>query len=145
MVHKAYLTIDDSPSAQTDDLTDFLAAHNIQGQFFCRGDRMDQTLDPVVRAIEKGMVIANHSYSHRPAGDLSYAEIVAEIEATERLIEKAYRAAGALRTEKYFRFPYLDRGDGGRLERRFTDIIAAVSAGREISLPGWEKVKLRQD
>ena len=37
---KAYLTIDDSPSARTDDLTDALVARKIPALLFCRGDQI---------------------------------------------------------------------------------------------------------
>lgn len=120
----AWLTIDDSPSPHTDLLTDFLAAHGVPAILFCRGDMLEKNPDAIVRAAGKGMVIANHSYSHRPAGSLAYQEMVEEIEKTERLIDAACRAAGKARAGKYFRFPYLDKGDGDRLERRFSEIVA---------------------
>ncbi len=141
---EAYLTIDDSPSPHMDALVDFLAARDIPAQLFCRGDLMEQNFAPVVRAINKGMTIANHSYAHKPSGSLTYEEIVGEIEKTEILIDRAYREAGRPRTGKHFRFPYLDKGDGDRLERRFGEIIAAVAAGKAVDLGGDEKVRRLQ-
>jgi len=142
MALEAYLTIDDTPSAHTGALTGFLAKKEIPALLFCRGDRMEQNPDPVVHAIEKGMIVANHNYSHRPAGSLSYEEIVGEIEKTESLIDAAYRKAGAIRPGKYFRFPYLDKGDGDRLEQRFDEITK--NAGN-VDLAGDEKVRKIQD
>ena len=139
---KAYLTIDDSPTENSDTLVDFLAARNIPAMLFCRGDRLEQNATPMVRAIEKGMVLANHSYSHRAAGTLTYEEVVEEIERTEHLIDTAYRSASTKRPGKYFRFPYLDKGDGDKLEQRFGEIIANASA---IDLAGDEKVRRLQD
>lgn len=109
----AYLTIDDSPSAQTDALTDALQARNIPALLFCRGDRLDQTPDPIVRAIQKGFVIGNHAYSHTRFSTLTFVQGAREIERTDRLIDAAYKAAGVPRPGKYFRFPHLDRGCGG--------------------------------
>lgn len=112
-MRKALLTIDDSPSERMDDLTDFLCAMSIPAIFFCRGDLLAKNQTPVVRAIEKGFIIANHAYGHRRAGALSCEENVEEIEKTESLVESAYRAAGRPRPAKYFRFPQMDRGCGG--------------------------------
>lgn len=141
MASDIYLTIDDSPSYNTDILCDYFAANDIPALLFCRGDLMDRDAAPLVRAIEKGAVIASHNYSHTPAGDLSYEEIIGEIEKTEALIDAAYRAAGKAREGKYFRFPYIDRGNGDRLERRFGQIIENPSQ----KLPSDEKVQQVQD
>lgn len=139
---EAYLTIDDSPSPHTDALTDFLTRQNIPAILFCRGDKMEQNLSPIVRAIKKGMTIANHNYTHRPAGTLSYDEIVSEIEKTESLIDEAYHQAQTARPGRYFRFPYLDKGDGDRLEQRFDEITANAESA---DLSGDEKVSRLQD
>ncbi len=138
MTLEAYLTIDDSPSAHTEALTDFFAGNNIPAILFCRGDRLEQNPGPIVGAINKGMVIANHSHSHRPAGSLSYEEIIEEIEKTETLIAAAYKKAGVARPGKYFRFPYLDKGDGDRLEQRFDEIIKSPE---NLDLSGDEKTR----
>ena len=45
------------------------------------------------------------------------------------------------RNGKYFRFPYIDRGDGDRLERRFTDIANAVERGENLALGGNNKTE----
>lgn len=113
MAGKLYLTIDDSPSPQTDELTDFLDGYEIPAILFCRGDRLVENFAPIVRAIEKGFIIANHSYHHKRASQLTFAETVHEIEDTESLIEKAYVQARKPRSGKHFRFPHMDRGCGG--------------------------------
>lgn len=110
---KAYLTIDDSPSAETGALTAWLAENNIPALLFCRGDRLEKNLPAITDAIGRGFVIGNHAYSHRRFSQLSFAEGVAEIERTEALIDAAYAQAGAARPGKYFRFPHMDRGTGG--------------------------------
>lgn len=113
MAHKAYLTIDDSPSSRTDDLTAALAERGVPALLFCRGDLLEKNPAPVVRAIQKGFIIGNHAYSHTRFSTLSPERCVEEIEKTEKLIDAAYRAAGAGRPGKYFRFPHMDRGAGG--------------------------------
>lgn len=123
MSPKVYLTIDDSPSSQTGRLTDFLKSGGIPALIFCRGDLLENNPGPIIQAIRKGFVIGNHAFSHRPAGEIGLETMLDEIERTEELIEAAYIEARVKRPGYYFRFPYIDRGDGDRLERRFGEII----------------------
>lgn len=152
MAGKAYLTIDDSPSSQTDALTDYLAEKNIPAILFCRGDRLAEKPAPAVRAAEKGFVLANHAYSHQRASRLSFAEMVEEIEKTERLIEAACRKAGRPRQGKHFRFPHMDRGCGGWIvdynalpEKHRETVIKLFGDGLNISLsPPHEEQMIRK-
>lgn len=116
-----YLTIDDSPSERTDDLVAFLNERKIPALLFVRGDNMEHHGAAVTRAIKAGMIIGNHSHSHVPAGDMSFEEWCADFEKCEALINAAYAAAGVKRTGHYYRFPYVDRGDGVRVERAFAE------------------------
>lgn len=119
----AYLTIDDSPTRHTDDLTDWLVARGIPATFFCIGsaykdlhvqcEGMEQNPDPIIRAIQKGFLIGNHTWTHRRSSELSYEEIIDEIEKTERIIDRLYKEAGKARPVKAIRFPHIDRGCGG--------------------------------
>lgn len=146
---KTYLTFDDNPSPSADKLTDFLYQNNIPAIFFCRGKFIEENPGPIIRAIGKGMVIANHSYSHQPAGDIGVDAVMEEVERTEELIEMAYVEAQVKRHGYYFRFPYVDRGDGDRLERHFEDIIKGAETGKQIELhetaEGRKKVEAIQD
>jgi peptidoglycan/xylan/chitin deacetylase (PgdA/CDA1 family) len=149
MVASVYLTIDDSPSATTDRLTGFLKENNIPALLFCRGDFLEENPGPVIRAIQNGFIIGNHGYSHNPAISLGVEGVMEEIERTEALIESAYIEAGKTRPGYYFRFPYIDRGDGDRLERRFEEITDAVERGSVINLhsepSGRADVEILQD
>jgi peptidoglycan/xylan/chitin deacetylase (PgdA/CDA1 family) len=123
MSKKAYLTIDDSPTRHTDEFTDWLVARDIPAVLFCIGssykdlhldcEGMEQNPAPILRAIEKGFVIGNHTYTHRRSSELSFEEVVSEIEKTEKIIENLYRQAGKPRAHKLIRFPHIDRGCGG--------------------------------
>jgi peptidoglycan/xylan/chitin deacetylase (PgdA/CDA1 family) len=141
MSKSVYITIDDTPSANSDMMIDFLADHDIQATIFCRGDGLERFPDAAIRAVQKGQILANHNYSHTPAGELSYEQAVAEIMHTESLLDDTYERAGVNRNGKYFRFPYIDRGDGDRLERRFTDIANAVERGENLALGGNNKTE----
>ncbi len=123
MLRDAYLTIDDSPTRETDALVDFLVERDIPATLFCIGgaykdmhiecEGIEQNPGPVLRAIDKGFLIGNHTYTHRRSSELSYDDVVAEIEKTETLIDGLYRQAGKARPVKLMRFPHIDRGAGG--------------------------------
>jgi peptidoglycan/xylan/chitin deacetylase (PgdA/CDA1 family) len=130
-----YLTIDDSPSPYTDKMIDYLVQNNIPAILFVRGHLLANDPAPIIRAIKHGFIIGNHSYAHRPFGALSYEESVTDIEKCEALIDQAYKDAGVTREGKYFRFPYLDRGDGNRIERHFesvTDMDMDINADARV-------------
>jgi peptidoglycan/xylan/chitin deacetylase (PgdA/CDA1 family) len=133
-----YLTIDDSPSPHTDEMIDFLIERKIPALLFCRGDFIEQNPAPIIRAIKHGFVIGNHSYSHKPFGDLSYSDAVADIEKCETLIDQCYTAANIPKHGNYFRFPYLDRGNGDRIERHFENVS-------DININADDKVQALQD
>ena len=112
---EAYLTIDDSPSPHTDELTDFLVERGVPSILFARGAFMEDenNFQKIVRAIQKGFVIGNHSYAHDRTSIVGFDDQAAQILKTQALIEKAYLAAGEVQTGKYIRFPHMDRGTGG--------------------------------
>ena len=117
----AYLTIDDSPCEHTPALIDFLSARQIPALLFVRGAFMEQNPQAIEYAIQKGLVIGNHSYAHIPAGDMEPQDWADDLEKCDHLIEAAYARCGIKRPGKYYRFPYIDRGDGVRVERIFAD------------------------
>lgn len=109
-----YLTIDDSPSPHTDQLVDFLSAHHIPAMLFARGAFMEDkaAFQKIVRAIQNGFVIANHSYDHERTSEIGFKSQTEQIAKTQILIDHAYDVAGAQKPPRYFRFPHLDRGCG---------------------------------
>lgn len=118
-----YLTIDDSPSVHTDEMIDYLVEKKIPALLFVRGDLLEKNFAPIIRAIKHGFVIGNHSYAHKPFGEYTYEQSIEDIEKCDRLIVSAYEQADVERPGKYFRFPYLDRGDGDRTERDFNSFV----------------------
>lgn len=111
---KIYLTIDDSPSKNTDGLIDFLVSQNIQAILFARGAFMEEkeNFKKIIRAIKNGFLIANHSYAHDRTSDIGFKNQVNQIAQTQNLIDRAYDEAEVVKPPSYFRFPHLDRGCG---------------------------------
>lgn len=111
-MRKAYLTIDDTPSARTDDLVDALVSRGVPAILFCRGDLLEGNPWPVIRAIQKGFVIGNHGHAHKRASILGYDASCESITRADALIEDCYKKVGTRRLAKYYRFAYMDRGMG---------------------------------
>lgn len=118
---KAYLTIDDGPSAITDKILDFLSEAEITPILFFVGTQIELNYDQALNAAKKGAIIGNHSYSHADFNKLTESECIAEIEKQEILIEKLYHEAGTERKYKLFRFPYGHRG--GEKEKRLQEFL----------------------
>ncbi len=108
----AYLTIDDSPSASFSQKMDYLFAKKIPAIFFCIGQLLEKYPEPIMTAIQKGFPIANHSYTHPHFSRITIKQAEEEIRRTDEIIENLYAKAGVKRRQKWFRFPYGDKGDG---------------------------------
>lgn len=106
-----YLTIDDSPTPRFKEKFEFLYSKNIPAVFFCIGNLMEENSDVMIEAIHKGFHIGNHSYSHPAFSSLTLEECKYEIKKTDDIIDWIYQKANVERTEKWFRFPYGDKGD----------------------------------
>ena len=81
-VHKVYLTFDDGPSDNTDDILDVLAAYDVKATFFVVGRTDEHSLNMYRRIIEEGHSIGIHSYTHK------YSVIYSSIEAFEADLEQ---------------------------------------------------------
>ena len=104
------LTIDDVSSRNTPAIVDDLCARGIRAIMFATGVNVERFWDEAVYAVQKGMIVGNHSYSHPAFSDLTLAEAVAEIEKCENVLDRLYQAAGVARMYRPFRFPYGDKG-----------------------------------
>jgi peptidoglycan/xylan/chitin deacetylase (PgdA/CDA1 family) len=86
--HHWALTFDDGPSEYTLELLDYLAKEQIKATFCVMGAHIEQNSDILKRIYKEGHQIASHTYSHPHLMSLSNEDIVYEIAATEKLIEK---------------------------------------------------------
>lgn len=113
---RAYLTIDDGPSENMGNLLDYLIENECHAVFFCQGDNIEKNKHSVIRAIQNGFAIGNHSHSHPRFSEIPLEEGIRQILKTEALIDAVHEEARIERTKKYFRFPY---GDPGREHQRY--------------------------
>jgi peptidoglycan/xylan/chitin deacetylase (PgdA/CDA1 family)/GNAT superfamily N-acetyltransferase len=110
----AWLTIDDAPTEDFRQRVDELNARGIRAIWFCLGELLETYPEEAAYAVRSGHILGNHSYDHPAFSKLSLAEAKEQIERTERLLDGIYAKAGATRTVRLFRFPYLDNGGEGK-------------------------------
>lgn len=62
--HKVYLTFDDGPSKQTDEILDILDQYDVKATFFVVGKGGEEVKERLKKIYERGHTIGMHSYSH---------------------------------------------------------------------------------
>lgn len=84
------LTFDDGPSKlYTPRILDILEEYNSVGTFFVLGNNVKNNKDTLIRMIENGHEIGNHSYNHKDITTLSDEELYKQIKGTDDLIRNA--------------------------------------------------------
>ncbi|MCR5581220.1 MAG: polysaccharide deacetylase [Pseudobutyrivibrio sp.] len=100
-IPKVYLTFDDGPSSNTDEILDILDDYNVKATFFVCGKDLSLYSDAYKRIVDDGHTIGMHSYSH------SFGEIYASEEAFAEDYNKIHQlildTTGV--DTKYYRFP----------------------------------------
>lgn len=98
---RVYLTFDDGPSENTDDILDILADNDVKATFFvCYTS--DEELWPMYnRIVEEGHTLGMHSYSH--VYDKVYASKASFIDDVSSLHDFLLEQTGV--DSKYYRFP----------------------------------------
>ena len=109
MIH-AILTIDDIASANTPAIVDYLNDKGITALMFAVGENVERYYDNAIYALQHGMIVGNHSYSHPAFSEITMAEAEDEIAKNEALLDRLYKDAGVERKYRPFRFPYGNRG-----------------------------------
>lgn len=74
-IRKVYLTFDDGPSNNTDDILDILDSYGVKATFFVVGKEEEQFIPMYQRIVEEGHTLGMHSFSHK------YKEIYDSVDA----------------------------------------------------------------
>lgn len=98
---KIYLTFDDGPSKNTNEILDILKKYNIKATFFVTGKTDEASKAAYRRIVEEGHTLGMHSYSH--AYDEIYASEEAFMTDLMKLQNYLYEETGVV--SKYYRFP----------------------------------------
>lgn len=97
-----YLTFDAGyENGNTEAILDALALHNAPAAFFIVGYYLEENPELVLRMIEEGHIVGNHSYNHPDMTSLSEEEFVEEIESLESL----YIEVTGMELSDYYRPP----------------------------------------
>ena len=64
-IHKIYLTFDDGPSENTEEILDILAEYGVKASFFVTGQAGEEAEALYRRIAEEGHTLAMHSYSNK--------------------------------------------------------------------------------
>ncbi|MCL6454265.1 MAG: polysaccharide deacetylase family protein [Alicyclobacillus sp.] len=96
------MTFDDGPDAEfTPKVLDILERYGVRVTFFCLGAQVDANPSVARRIVFAGHQIANHSWSHPHAEDVTPSELLREIAQTTETI---HRVTGE--RPRWFRPPY---------------------------------------
>lgn len=96
-----YLTFDDGPSNNTDEILDVMKQYNVCATFFCLAKEGDDNTARYRRIVEEGHTLAMHSYSH--AYKVIYADLDAFKEDISGISDFLYERTGI--RPQFYRFP----------------------------------------
>lgn len=82
------LTIDDGPSARTDEILDVLEARGAEATFFLVGERVADRPDVVDRIVARGHEIGNHTMVEEPSIRMSESRFRASLARTDALLAR---------------------------------------------------------
>lgn len=99
--HKVYLTFDDGPGTNTQDILDILEEYDVKATFFVVGEACEKAEDELKKIVEAGHTLGMHSYSHKYS-DI-YASVDSFAEDLKKLQDYLYEVTGVKST--VYRFP----------------------------------------
>lgn len=100
-LHKVYLTFDDGPSSNTEEILDILDEYGVKATFFVVGKEDENSLALYREIVDRGHTLGMHSYSHVYA-DI-YSSETAFLEDYHRISDLLLEATGV--RPEFYRFP----------------------------------------
>ena len=113
-----YLTFDDGPSSNTEEILDALAEHDQKATFFVVGKNIEGREETLQRIVDEGHTLGIHGYSHDY--DEIYSSVDAFLEDFHEAYQAVYDACGVYPT--VFRFP------GGSINAYNRDVYQPIIA-----------------
>lgn len=98
---RIYLTFDDGPSSNTNEILDILKEYDVKATFFVVGKTDEASKEAYKRIVAEGHTLGMHSYSHKY--DEVYQNRESFIEDLTKLQEYLYEVTGVW--SRYYRFP----------------------------------------
>ena len=100
-IKRVYLTFDDGPSENTNEILDILDDYNVKASFFVVGQDKSGYVEEYKRIVDEGHTIGMHSFSHK------YSEIYDSKESFEQDYQQIHSMIQEVTgvDAKYYRFP----------------------------------------
>jgi peptidoglycan/xylan/chitin deacetylase (PgdA/CDA1 family)/cellulose synthase/poly-beta-1,6-N-acetylglucosamine synthase-like glycosyltransferase len=131
--HTMMLTFDDGPDPTwTPEILDVLASEHVPATFFVIGERVAGSPDLVVREVQDGNMVGNHSLTHPKLDEMSGVQRQAELVVTDRII----RAAAHYDTP-LFRIPMGDPS-GNPLTQLQSQHLGYIQVNESLDSHDWE-------
>ena len=127
---KVYLTFDDGPSSNTDDILDILAAYDVKATFFVVGKDGEWAEKAYRRIVAEGHTLGMHSYTHEYS--TVYASEEAFTEDLNRLRDYLREVTGV--ECAYYRFP---GGSSNRVSDMDMHVLIDCLYEQEITYFDW--------
>lgn len=125
MTGKVYLTFDDGPSENTEEILDILKEYNVKATFFVIGKEDEHSKKMYKRIVEEGHTLGMHSYSHKY--NSIYKSLTAFKKDFTKISDLLYNVTGE--RSIYYRFP------GGS-----SNVVSRVSMDTFIKYLNKEKI-----
>lgn len=134
-----FLTFDDGPSENTEEILKILKDEGVHATFFVLGSQLeksDKNRELLKKEIEEGNAIANHSYSHNystlyPGNSVNPTKFMEEFNKTNGLMKnilgedfdsRVLRMPGGYISRKYYKDPHLKELDKDFSEKNIVSI-----------------------
>ena len=81
------LTFDDGPSKYTDKIIDLLNKYDASGTFFILGNKVEMYKETLIKMVEQGSEIGNHSYNHKWLIKLNKNDFINQVNQTQSILK----------------------------------------------------------
>ena len=144
---RALLTIDDVSSKNTPAIVDYLTEKKIPVLMFAVGKWAEDHPDELVYALQHGIIVGNHSYTHPQFSTITIDECKKEIDKNEEVLDRFYVQAGVERKYRPFRFPYGDKGGDNKdaIQQYLSEKGFDKVKDTELDYPWWKEKGLDKD
>jgi cellulose synthase/poly-beta-1,6-N-acetylglucosamine synthase-like glycosyltransferase/peptidoglycan/xylan/chitin deacetylase (PgdA/CDA1 family)/spore germination protein YaaH len=137
--HKIALTFDDGPDPEwTPQILDILKAKHVPATFFIIGENAEMSPRLVMREMDEGHDIGNHTFTHPNLGDSPPGMVSLELNATQRLFE-----ALTGHSMRLFRAPYFGDAEPTTADELVPIEIAQkmgyLSVGLHVDAEDWQR------
>ncbi|KAL6791967.1 cystathionine beta-lyase [Trichoderma sp. SZMC 28012] len=97
------LSLDDAPSAHTDEIMQVLRENDAHATFFVIGQQVEGREAILRKLVAQGHELGNHAMRDEPSSSLSNDELERQVKEVKALLTTAYEAEGKILPNNYFR------------------------------------------